>query len=116
MLIMISWFVAHPKLQPVNSTNYVIAGNPFILNCTATNDVESPNDLTFKWLQESTEINNTSSQWNIIEVSRDAHKVTSQIIISILTVDQHNGTYVCMVDNNENETAVNQTTNVVVES
>ena len=108
--------VGHPKLQTIHSTYFVIAGDPFILNCTATNDAESPNSLKFKWFQGSTEITNETSKWSITKLYRNTLTVTSQVVITNLTVDLHNGIYICMVDNNENETAVNQTTNVVVES
>ena len=108
--------VGPPKLQPIHLTYFVIAGDPFILNCTATNDAESPNNLKFKWFQGSTVINNETSKWSITKLYRNTLTVTSQVVITNLTVDLHNGIYICMVDNNENETAVNQTTNVVVES
>ena len=109
-------FTAHPKLQPVDLAYFVIAGDAFILNCTATNDLQSPNNLTFRWYKESIKITDETSQWNITKSFRDNLTVTSQIIITNLTVDQHSGAYICMVDNNENETAVNQTTNIIVES
>ena len=115
-IIDISSFTAHPMLQPVDLAFYVIAGDPFTLNCTATNDVQSPNNLTFKWLQQSIEISNDSSRWSINELSRNTLTVTSQVIITNLTVNHHNGTYVCTVHNFEQRTAVNQTTNVIVES
>ena len=108
--------VGPPKLQPIHLTYFVIAGDPFILNCTATNDAESPNNLKFKWFHGSTVINNETSKWSITKLYRNTLTVTSQVFITNLTVDLHNGIYICMVDNNENETAVNQTTNVVVES
>ena len=108
--------VGHPKLQTIQLTYFVIAGDPFILNCTATNDAESPNNLKFKWFQGSTEITNETLKWSITKLYRNTLTVTSQVVITNLTVDLHNGIYICMVDNNENKTAVNQTTNVVVES
>ena len=96
---------------------YIIAGDPFTLNCTATNDPHSPNELRFRWFKQSTRIDNNPSQWNITELSmRNTLTVTSQIIIQHLTVEQHNGTYTCSVNNFRTLAAVNQITNIIVES
>ena len=104
-------------LQPINPIYYVIAGDPFTLNCTATNDFQSPNDLNFKWFKESTKIADRDSQWMINEMATgNMLTVTSQIVITNLTVEQHNGTYTCFVHNFKSRTAVDQTTTVVVES
>ena len=96
---------------------YVIAGDPFTLNCTATNDPQSPNELRFRWFKEYTRIANNPSQWNITELSvRNGLTITSQIVIQHLTIEQHNGTYTCSVDNFRTITSVNQTTTIIVES
>ena len=105
-----------PILQSIDLVYYVIAGNPFSLNCTATNDVQSPNYLRFRWFKESTRIVNDTSQWNITELSLDALTITSKLIVTLLLVEQHNGTYTCFVDNFKIRTAVYQTTTIVVES
>ena len=96
---------------------YVAIGNSFTLNCTATNDPQSPNELRFRWFKESVRIDNKPLQWNITELSlRNTFTVTSQMIITNLTVEQHNGTYTCSVDNFKIKTGGDQTTTVVVES
>ena len=95
----------------------VIAGDRFTLNCTATNDPQSPNKLRFRWFKESTRIDNNSSQWNITELSmRNTLTVTSQIVIQHLKVEQHNVMYTCSVNNFRTLAAVNQITNIIVES
>ena len=104
-------------LQPINPVYYVIDGDPFTLNCTATNDPQSPNELSFKWFKESTRIDNKDSQWIINEMAiENILTVTSQIVITNLTVEQHNGTYTCSVHNFKPKSAVDQTITVVVES
>ena len=108
--------IGPPTVQEFSPVYYVIAGDPFTLNCTATNDPQSPNELRFRWFKESTRIDNNPSQWNITELSKDPFTVTSQLVITNLTVDKHNGTYSCRVDNFRIDMAVNQTTAVVIES
>ena len=105
-----------PTLQEFNRVYYVIAGNPFTLNCSATNDPQSPNELRFRWFKESTRIDNDQLQWNITELSNDPSTVTSQLVITNLTVGEHDGVYSCAVDNFKVENAVNQSTIVVIES
>ena len=105
-----------PTVQEFHRVYYVIAGDSFTLNCTATNDPQSPNELRFRWFKESIRIDNDQSQWNITELSNDPFTVTSQLVITNLTVDKHNGTYSCRVDNFRIDMAVNQTTAVVIES
>ena len=67
---------------------YVIAGDPFTLNCTATNDPRSDVKLRFKWKKESVRIG-SNPQWNITKPSSSIKifTLTSQIIITNLTVD-----------------------------
>ena len=68
-------------------------------------------------MKDLTEIDSESSQWTISEITqRSNHTNASQIIINNLTVEQHNGTYICRVDNFMPDKSVNQTTVVVVES
>ena len=109
--------IGPPTLQKFSTAYYVIAGDPFILNCTATNDPQSPNELRFRWFNESTRIDNKPTQWNITELSmRNTLTVTSQVVITHLTVEQHNGTYVCSVDNSKGILDVVETTTIIVES
>ena len=96
---------------------YVIAGDPFTLNCTAANDPQSPNELRFRWFKEYTRIANNPSDWNVTELSvGNGLTITSQIVIQHLTIEQHNGTYTCSVFNFRTITSVNQTTTIIVES
>ena len=105
-------------LHAISPVYYVIAGNSFTLNCTATNDPQSPNKLRFRWFKESTRIDNNQSQWNITELSlkNNIFTATLQIVITHLLVEQHNGTYSCYVDNFRSGKAVNQVATVIVES
>ena len=105
-------------LQPINPLYYVIAGDPLTLNCTATNDPQSPNNLRFRWFKESTRINNNDQlRRTITELSlSNTFTVTSQLVITNLVVEQHNGTYTCSVDNFKIRTSVDQTTLVIIES
>ena len=104
-------------LQAINPVYYVIAGDPFTLNCTAASDPQSPNKLRFRWFKGLIRIDNKHSKWTISEITLpNALTITSQIVITNLTVEQHSGTYKCSVDNYKSRTAVDQTTVVVVES
>ena len=105
-----------PTVQEFSRVYYIIAGDPFTLNCTATNDPQSPNELRFRWFKESTRIDVNQSQWNINELSSDPSTVTSQLVITNLTVGEHDGVYSCAVDNFKVDNAVNQSTIVVIES
>ena len=68
-------------------------------------------------MKDFTEIDSESSQWNISEIAqRNNHTNASQIIINNLTLEQHNGTYICRVDNFMPDKSVDQTAVVVVES
>ena len=117
---MFHWYITiigSPTLQKFSSrVYYVTAGDPFTLNCTATNDPQSPNELRFRWYKGSTRIDSDQSHWNITELSSDPYTVTSQLVITNLTVDKHNGTYSCRVDNFRIDMTVNQSTAVVIES
>ena len=104
-------------LQAINPVYYVIVGDPFTLNCTATNDPQSPKELRFRWFKGSTNLDDIHSQWNVSKITlMNTLTVTSQIIITNLAVEHHNGTFKCSVDNYRRRTAIDQTTIVVVES
>ena len=53
---------------------------------------------------------------NEMALGKNILTVTSQIVITNLTVEQHNATYKCSVHNFKGRTAVDQTTTVVVVS
>ena len=110
-------FTGPPTLQTVSPLYYATTGSLFILNCTATNDPQSLNGLRFRWFKELTRIDDNPAQWNITEVLlRNTLTVMSQIVITDLIVEQHNGTYTCSVDNYSPRMAVDQITSVIVES
>ena len=115
-IYLITLMLGPPILQQFNAVYYVIAGDSFTLNCTATNDPQSPNELRFRWFKGSSEIYSDPLQWNMTELPGDMFTITSQLVITNLTVDKHNGTYSCRVDNHRIDTAVNQDTIVIVES
>ena len=116
IIVLLITTIGPPTLQKFNPIYHVIAGDPFTLNCTATNDPQSPNELRFRWFKESTRIDIDQLQWNITELSRDPFTVTSQLVFTNLSVGQHNGNYSCRVDNFRIDNAVNQSTIVVIES
>ena len=103
-------------MQEFSRVYYVIAGDSFTLNCTATNDPQSPDELRFRWFKESIRIDNNQSQWNFNELSSDPFTVTSQLVITNLTVGEHDGVYSCEVDNFKVDNAVTKSTIVVIES
>ena len=103
-----------PTFQLFDPVHYVIVGHSFVLNCTATNDPQSPNKLTFRWFRNSRRINN-NNQWNITEHVINNITVTSQLVISNLKVTQRNATFICDVHNNNKASSINQSTTVVVE-
>jgi len=105
-----------PTIQPFDPVHYVIVGHSFVLNCTATNDPQSPNNLTFRWFKDRNKnrIGN-KNQWNITEHVINNITVTSQLVITDLQVTRHNGTYICVVHNNNNTFSIRQRITVVVE-
>ena len=100
-----------PKQQPVH---YRIAGDPYTINCFATNDFQSPKHLRVSWFKESTRIS-TGHHWTISH-HRSMGTISSVMFIIELNVNQHNGTYTCSVYNYMISTAVNQSTTLIVES
>jgi len=114
-------FIGPPTFQPFDPVHYVIVGHSFVLNCTVSNDPQSPNDLTFRWYKGSirgrrlNRINN-NNQWNTTEHVINSTTINSQLIISDLKIADHSGTYICEVHNNDKAPSVKQRTIVVVES
>ena len=105
-----------PTFQPFDPVHYVIVGHSFVLNCTATNDPQSPNNLTFRWYKDSNRIRKNNKQFYTTEHLINPTTVTSQLVISDLQVIKHNGTYICEVHNYNEESFMRQKTVVVVES
>ena len=98
-----------PTIQQLDPFYYVIAGDTFILNCTVTDEPQSPDGIKFLWYKDGHNI--TSLTWVIVNKST----YISQLYIEELDPDQHNGQYMCVA---YNSTYVNSTstTTVIVES
>jgi len=94
---------------PFDSVYYAIAGQSFILNCSAINDHDSPNNLTFVWFKDNNVINQ-----NIVQVGA-ANSTTSQLVIAQLDPDQHSGECSCGAYNNHVSDAVYTSTSLIIE-
>ena len=81
-----------------------------MLNCSATNDVQSPNNITFEWFKDGKRQNDSTVIIKQVDVS------TSQLIIDSPNSDQHSGNYSCGVYNNQSSNIVYTNTTVVIES
>ena len=81
-----------------------------MLNCSATNDVQSPNNLTFEWFKGEERQNDSTVTIKQLDVN------TSQLIIDRPNSDQHSGKYSCGVYNNQSSNIVYTNTTVVIES
>ena len=104
--------VVIPVGRPISPVYYVVAGDQLRLNCHATNDPQSPNQLRFLWYRDSTFISTQDARRFIVTVPNG----NSLIFINNLDVNQDNGTYTCSVDNFQLNRAVAQSTLVIVES
>ena len=97
-----------PINQQFDPFNYIIAGDTFSLNCTAT---DNPNALIiFSWYRNNEDI--TYLTRKIASITTSQYKQsTSQLYIDKLDSDQHSGRYICVANNR----AISTTT-VIVES
>ena len=101
------------KGSPINQQfypfYYVIAGDTFSVNCTASNP-QSRGETRFSWYRNSEEITNLTK---IIasDVIRRVIISTSQLYIEKVDSDKHSGRYICIA----NGEAISTTT-VIVES
>ena len=111
---MLAYISGPPTFQPFDPVHYVIVGHSFVLNCTATNDPQSPNDLTFRWYKDRKRIG-YKNLWNITEHIINYITITSQLVISDLQMIEHNGTYICEVNNYFRKSSVRQSTIIIVE-
>lgn len=87
----------------------MIAGYEIILNCTAVNDPQSPNQVEFTWYYNDKNITDS------IETRSNKDTYVSQLDIQQLDSDKHGGQYLCVAYNNpsDNETS---TTTLIIES
>ena len=97
-------------LQPFDQLYFGIAGDPFTLNCTATDNFSSSNEVKFQWYQNDHNITNLTT---MVEAKKPIY--TSQLHIGKLDPDQHSGQYMCVAYNNASSNATSTTT-VIVES
>ena len=99
-----------PIKQQFDTFYHVIVGDTFSLNCTATDNPNTP-EITFSWYRNDDDITHLTKIIASI-VTAQYRSSTSQLYIEQLDIDQHNGRYICGVANNE---AISTTT-VIVES
>ena len=97
-----------PINQQFHPFYFVITGDTFSLNCTATDNPGS--QITFSWYRNNENITHLTRK---IASSSSSVKTqtTSQLYIDKLDSDQHSGRYVCVANNR----AISATT-VIVES
>ena len=98
-----------PINQQFNPFYYVIAGDKFTLNCTASNP-QSRGETIFSWYRNNEETTNLTK---IIARNKNRGDIisTSQLYIDKLDSDQNSGRYICLA----NDKAISTTT-VIVES
>ena len=109
VIIYITLYIGPPVVAPFDSAYYAIAGQTFTLNCSAINDDDSPNNLTFVWFKHNNFINENMVQVKVVD------STASQLLIPQLDPDQHSGQYFCRVYNNELSDAVYTFTNLIIE-
>ena len=98
-----------PTKQQFDAFYHLIDGDTFSLNCTATDNPNSP-EITFSWYRNNEDITHLTK---IVAKYRTGQyrSSTSQLYIKNVYSEQHGGRYIC-VANNE---AISTTT-VIVES
>jgi len=83
----------------------------FTLNCTANDDPQSPNNVTFEWFKEGIKQDgSTKIKSKMLDVN------TSQLFINNPNSDQHSGHYSCGVYNNQSSNIEYTNTTVIIES
>ena len=98
-----------PTLYLLNPLHYLVAGDPFTLNCTAEDDPQSPNGIQFLWYRDDIDITNKT------KVIPNNHVYTSELNLNQLDSDQHSGYYLCVAYNNPSANVTSSTT-LIVES
>ena len=102
--------IGPPLIQPFDPLYFGVAGDPFTLNCTATDNFSSSNEVKFQWYQDDRDIPTKST--TTVETKKPNY--TSQLRIEKLDPDQHSGQYMCVVYNNASSNATS--TALIVES
>ena len=113
MILYAYQFMYTYKGSPINQQfhpfYYVITGDTFSLNCTAT-DIPGSRGITFSWYRNNDDTTHlTKITFN--SISSQYIRSTSQLYIDKLDSDQHSGRYMCLANNE----AISTTT-VIVES
>ena len=93
--------------QQFNPFYYVIAGDIFSLNCTASNP-KSHGGKTFSWYRNNEEVTYLTKTITI-EIIPNFIFSTSQLYIEKVVTDQHSGRYICVANNQ----AVSTTTMII---
>ena len=101
--------IGPPEVESFDSVYSAIPGQSFTLNCSAVNDIDSPNNLMFVWFKDNNLINENVVLLKVLD------STTSQLVIPQLDSDQHSGQYSCGVYNNEVSDAVNTSTSLIIE-
>ena len=99
-----------PTIQQLDPFYYVIAGDTFTLNCTVTDEPQSPDGIKFLWYKNSYNIT------SLTKVIVNDSTYTSQLYIEKLDSDQHSGQYMCVAYNSTTNVNATSTTTVIVES
>ena len=99
-----------PTIQQLDPFYYVIAGDTFTLNCTVTDEPQSPDGIKILWYKNSYNIT------SLTKVIVNDSTYTSQLYIEKLDSEQHSGQYMCVAYNSTTNTNATSTTTVIVES
>ena len=100
------------EVLPISSVYYLIDGDHIQLNCLATNDPQSPDELNFIWYKDSTIVDSQGLR----RVTGKSSNGQSFILFYNLDMSQDNGTYTCSVKNFELGRAITQSAVVIIES
>jgi len=79
-----------------------------VLECSASNDEDSPNSITFVWFKDDILLNNTNS----MDITVSGHRLS----VEHLDPRKHTGNYSCGVYNNKVTDSVFTNTTVTIES
>ena len=94
--------------EPFQPAYHHIIGQQFMLECSATNDDDSPNNITFVWLKDDKQLNSS--------IVMQTGLLRSSLFIQQLDPKNHSGNYSCGAYNNEMSDSVFTNTTVTIES
>ena len=84
-----------PTLQPFSPAYHNIIGQHFMLECLASNDDDSPNNIAFVWFKDDKLLNSTS------DIEIQTGMLYSRLSIQQLDPENHSGIYSCGAYNNK---------------